>query len=277
MKLEIFDPPMCCATGICGNNVDPKLITFAADLEWLKTQGIDVVRHGLSFEPNEFVKNEDVKTTLQKEGNECLPIITMDNQLVYKGIYPSREQLAKTCNLAWKDEFAKEETGPVATEVCGPDCDCHKSALSNTAKKAIFILVILAMIAIVAVKVSPKAHAAGLAYSVINSFNEIKPEQKVAFVYIPTKDRKISNKTRFAILSAKQALEAKNIKVDLYALNPSSAEYESQAKKPAVVVIYKGKGRSTVTDNINTTRLLQAYMTASLSGGCGANCPCHKR
>lgn len=36
LKLEVFDPPMCCATGICGNNVDPKLITFASDLEWLK-------------------------------------------------------------------------------------------------------------------------------------------------------------------------------------------------------------------------------------------------
>ncbi|MFN8000751.1 MAG: arsenic metallochaperone ArsD family protein [Acidobacteriota bacterium] len=23
MKLEIFDPPMCCATGVCGTDVDP--------------------------------------------------------------------------------------------------------------------------------------------------------------------------------------------------------------------------------------------------------------
>lgn len=275
MKLEVFDPPMCCTTGICGNNVDPKLVTFASDLEWLKNQGIDVVRHGLSFEPNEFVKNEDVKTTLQKEGNDSLPIVVADNQLIYKGIYPSREQLAKTCNIVWKDEFATEETTKVEAEICGPDCDCHKSALSGKAKKLIFIAVILAMLAIIAFKLSPKAHSAELTYPVINSYSQVKPSQEVVFVYVPAKNGKISNKTHSAIQSTKQILEAKNIKVDLYTLNPSSADYLAQTA-PAVVVIYKGKDKKIVTGDINTTKLLQAYIATTLAGGCGANCPCHK-
>lgn len=280
LKLEVFDPPMCCATGICGNNVDPKLITFASDLEWLKKQGVDVVRYGLSFEPNEFVKNETVKNTLQKEGNDCLPIAIVDNQLVYKGIYPSREQLAKACSLTWKAEFATEETTKVEAEVCGPDCDCHKSALSNTAKKALFIIVILAMLAIIAFKLSPKAHSAEVNYPAISSYSQVKQSQEVAFVYIPSKNGKMSNKIKSAIQSAKQSLEAKNIKVDLYTLNTSSAastDYAAQAKTPAVTVIYKGKDRKTVTGDISATKLLQAYMAATLAGGCGANCPCHKK
>lgn len=276
LKLEIFDPPMCCATGICGNSVDPKLVTFASDLEWLKKHGIDVVRHGLSFEPNEFVKNEDVKTTLQKEGNDSLPIVVADNQLVYKGIYPSREQLAKACNLAWKAEFATEETTKVEAEVCGPDCDCHKSALSNTAKKVLFILVVLAMLAIIAFKMAPKAHSAEVAYPSISSYSQVKPSQEVAFVYVPAKNGKISSKTHSAILSAKKSLEARNINVELYTLNSSSADYSAQTA-PAVVVIYKGKDKKIVTGDINTTKLLQAYMAATLAGGCGANCPCHKK
>lgn len=276
LKLEVFDPPMCCATGICGNSVDPKLVTFASDLEWLKKQGIDVVRHGLSFEPAEFVKNEDVKTTLQKEGNDSLPIVVADNQLIYKGVYPSREQLAKTCNIAWKDEFATEETAKIEAEVCGPDCDCHKSALSNATKKALFIIVILAMLAIIAFKLSPKAHSAEIAYPSISSYSQIKPSQEVVFVYVPTKNGKISSKTQSAMVSAKQTLEAKNIKVDLYTLNTSSADYSAQTKTPAVVVIYKGKDKKTVSGDVNTTKLLQAYMAATLAGGCGANCPCHK-
>lgn len=275
LKLEVFDPPMCCATGICGNNVDPKLITFASDLEWLKKQGVDVIRYGLSFEPNEFVKNENVKTTLQKEGNDSLPIVVADNQLVYKGIYPSREQLAKTCNIAWKDEFATEETPKVEAEICGPDCDCHNSALSGKAKKLIFIAVILAMLAIIAFKMSPKAHSAETAYPSISSYSQIKPSQEVAFVYVPDKGGKISNKTKSAVLSAKKSLEAKNIKVDLYTLSPSSADYSAQTA-PSVVVIYKGKDKKTVTGDINTTKLLQAYIATTLAGGCGANCPCHK-
>lgn len=277
LKLEVFDPPMCCATGICGNNVDPKLITFASDLEWLKKQGIDVVRHGLSFEPAEFVKNEAVKTTLQKEGNDSLPIVISDNQLVYKGIYPSREQLAKVCNIAWKDEFATEKTTKIETEVCGPDCDCHKSALSDKTKKILFIVVILAMLAIIGIKIAPKAHSAEANYPVISSYSQVKPSQEVAFVYLPAKNGKMSNKVKSAIKSAKQSLEARNIKVDLYTLNTSSADYSAETKKPAVTVIYKGKDKKTVTGDINTTKLLQAYVAATLAGGCGANCPCHKK
>lgn len=277
LKLEVFDPPMCCATGICGNNVDPKLITFASDLEWLKKQGVDVVRYGLSFEPNEFVKNEDVKITLQKEGNDSLPIVISDNQLVYKGIYPNREQLAHACNIDWKTEFATEETTKIEAEVCGPDCDCHKSALSNTAKKILFILVVIAMLAIIGIKIAPKAHSAEANYPVISSYSQVKPSQEVAFIYIPAKNGKMSNKIQSAMQSAKQSLEARNIKVDLYTLNTSSADYSAQTKTPAVTVIYKGKDKKTVSGDINITKLLQAYMAATLAGGCGANCPCHKK
>lgn len=276
LKLEVFDPPMCCATGICGNSVDPKLVTFASDLEWLKKQGIDVIRHGLSFEPAEFVKSEAVKTTLQKEGNDSLPIIVADNQLVYKGIYPSREQLAKACNIIWKDEFATEETAKIEAEVCGPDCDCHKSALSNTAKKVLFIAVILVMLIIIAFKLSPKAHSAEIAYPSISSYSQIKPSQEVAFVYVPAKNGKISSKTQSAMLSAKKSLKARNINVELYTLNSSSVDYSAQTA-PAVVVIYKGKDKKVVTGDINTTKLLQAYIATTLAGGCGANCPCHKK
>ena len=276
LKLEVFDPPMCCATGICGNSVDPKLVTFASDLEWLKKQEIEVVRHGLSFEPNEFVKNEAVKSTLQSDGNDSLPIVVIDNEIVSKACYPTREKLAELCNV----KYDEQEFIPVQIEEssgCGPDCDCHKSALSNKAKKILFVAVILVMLAIIALKMSPKANSAEVTYPVISSYSQIKPSQEVVFVYIPAKNGKISNKTTSAILSAKQTLEKKNIKVDLYTLNSSSADYSAQTKTPAVTVIYKGKGKSTVSGDINTTRLLQAYMAATLSGGCGAGCPCHRK
>lgn len=276
LKLEVFDPPMCCATGICGNNVDPKLVTFASDLEWLKKQGIDVIRHGLSFEPAEFVKNEAVKNTLQSDGNDSLPIVVIDNKIVSKACYPSREKLAELCNV----KYDEKEVVPVQIEesnACGPDCDCHKSALSNTAKKILFILVVLAMLAIIVFKMSPKAHSAETAYPSISSYSQIKPSQEVVFVYVPAKSGKINNKTQSAMLSAKKSLEAKNIKVELYTLNSSSADYSAQTKTPAVTVIYKGKDKKTVSGDINATKLLQTYMAATLAGGCGANCPCHKR
>lgn len=123
-RLEVFDPPMCCATGICGSSVDPTLVTFASDLEWLKQQGVEVIRHGLSLEPAEFVKNENVKTILGKEGNGCLPIIIFNNKLVSKSCYPSREKLAEICKV----KFNEDEAPPVHREencCCGVDCDCR--------------------------------------------------------------------------------------------------------------------------------------------------------
>ena len=46
--LQVFDPAMCCSTGVCGPDVDPKLVQFAADLDWLKTQDVIIQRHSLS-------------------------------------------------------------------------------------------------------------------------------------------------------------------------------------------------------------------------------------
>ncbi|MFO1490674.1 MAG: arsenic metallochaperone ArsD family protein [Kiritimatiellia bacterium] len=38
--LEIFDPAMCCSTGVCGSLVDPALVRFAALLQQLQERGV---------------------------------------------------------------------------------------------------------------------------------------------------------------------------------------------------------------------------------------------
>ena len=38
-KLEVFEPVMCCLTGVCGVNVDPVLVQFNADLQALERSG----------------------------------------------------------------------------------------------------------------------------------------------------------------------------------------------------------------------------------------------
>lgn len=122
-KLEIFDPPMCCVSGICGEHPDFILVSFASDLEWLKAQGVEVVRHGLALEPTEFSKNEEVNQLLETEGSKCLPIILFDDKVVFKGDYVSRVNLADICNIPYSDEDAP----PIHREdncCCGLDCDC---------------------------------------------------------------------------------------------------------------------------------------------------------
>ncbi len=99
-KVEVFDPPMCCSTGVCGPEVDPVLVRFAADLQWLAKEGAQVERYTLSQQPQAFVANSLVKSLLETEGNECLPLILVNGQLASKGRYAAREDLARLSGLA---------------------------------------------------------------------------------------------------------------------------------------------------------------------------------
>ena len=105
-KLEVFDPPMCCSTGVCGPNVDPKLVRFAADLEWLKSRGIEINRTNLAQDPGAFVHNPTLKKALNSHGMKCLPLLVLDGEIITTGGYPSREELAGHTGVTF-------EPGPV--------------------------------------------------------------------------------------------------------------------------------------------------------------------
>ena len=90
---------MCCSTGVCGPSVDPALVSFAADLDWIKRLGVTVERYNLSQQPAAFVGNPVVKDMLSKEGNDCLPLIMVDGSVAFKGKYPTREMLAGFANI----------------------------------------------------------------------------------------------------------------------------------------------------------------------------------
>lgn len=97
--LEVFDPAMCCATGVCGAEVDPRLPQFAADLDWLTSQGVQVARYNLAQEPAAFVANATVRTLIARWGSSCLPLVLHDHKIVTRGRYPSRSELAAMAGL----------------------------------------------------------------------------------------------------------------------------------------------------------------------------------
>jgi len=92
-KVQVFDPPMCCSTGVCGPEVDPSLVRFAADLEWLRTKGVEVERFNLSQEPAAFVGNPAVAQAM-RGGDGALPLLLVDGKIAAQGRYPAREALA---------------------------------------------------------------------------------------------------------------------------------------------------------------------------------------
>ncbi len=95
VRVDVYDPAMCCSTGVCGPEVDPVLVAFAADLEWLAGQGVTVARHNLAQEPAAFVASTLVNQALADNGVECLPVVLVDGRLLTMGAYPSRDQLAR--------------------------------------------------------------------------------------------------------------------------------------------------------------------------------------
>jgi hypothetical protein len=98
--LRIFDPPMCCSTGVCGPTVDPELVRFAQDVAWLKHHGVDIERYNLAQEPAAFVKNPAVLELLNAEDTACLPVVMAGDEVVSTRVYPSREELAAFANPA---------------------------------------------------------------------------------------------------------------------------------------------------------------------------------
>jgi AhpD family alkylhydroperoxidase len=98
-KVQVFDPPMCCSTGVCGPDVDPALVRFAADLEWLRSNGVEVERHNLSQDPAAFVGNAVVAQAIRGR-DDGLPLFLVDGKIAAQGSYPSREVLAELAGVA---------------------------------------------------------------------------------------------------------------------------------------------------------------------------------
>lgn len=97
--IQIFDPAMCCSSGVCGVDVDQNLVTFAADVDWAKQNGAQIERFNLSQQPMAFAENAVVKGLLERTGQTVLPVTLVDGQLALAGRYPSRDDLARWAGI----------------------------------------------------------------------------------------------------------------------------------------------------------------------------------
>lgn len=94
-KIQVFDPALCCSSGVCGVEVDQKLVSFAADLDWARQNGALIERFNLAQQPLAFAENAVVKGLLERTGQDALPVILVDGELALAGRYPSRDELTR--------------------------------------------------------------------------------------------------------------------------------------------------------------------------------------
>ncbi|OEC40696.1 arsenite efflux transporter metallochaperone ArsD [Aeromonas sp. DNP9] len=97
--IQVFDPALCCSSGVCGAEVDQALVTFAGDAEWIKQQGASLFRFNLAQQPLVFAETPAVASFLELSGEEGLPVTLVDGQVVLTGRYPSRAELIRYAGL----------------------------------------------------------------------------------------------------------------------------------------------------------------------------------
>lgn len=106
--IQIYDPALCCNSGVCGAELDQALVTAAADIDWAKQQGAVIERFNLAQQPLAFAENDIVKAFLVRSGAEALPVTLLNGEIALAGRYPTRAELARFFDL----DLAETATQP---------------------------------------------------------------------------------------------------------------------------------------------------------------------
>ena len=107
--IEIFDPAMCCSTGVCGPSVDPELLRVATVVSSLTRRGALIRRHNLASEPQDFVANAIIAAILEKEGADALPITLTDGVAAKRGVYPTNDEFSLWTGMSLEPETPESE------------------------------------------------------------------------------------------------------------------------------------------------------------------------
>jgi hypothetical protein len=107
-KLFVYDPAMCCPSGMCGVSIDEETIRIATVLHAFKKHGVEVKRYNLTSNPMEFITQSRVNKAINEQGVDCLPIIVLNDEIVLSGRYPTNQELCHWVGLN-EDVIPKRE------------------------------------------------------------------------------------------------------------------------------------------------------------------------
>ncbi len=121
--MSIYEPAMCCPTGLCGVGVDPELLRVSTVLNTLKKKGVEVGRFNLASAPQEFVNNKAISEFISVNGVDELPAIVVDGKIVITGRYPTNEEFESLLGVSTDSPFDKLKTAKVTVKKPG-GCGC---------------------------------------------------------------------------------------------------------------------------------------------------------
>lgn len=99
-KMFIYEPALCCATGVCGVNVDPELLRISTVADNLKKNGVTLQRYNLKDFPQEFIDNAEINKLLNEQGVDALPATVIDGEIVKTKAYPTNGEIVMWLNIS---------------------------------------------------------------------------------------------------------------------------------------------------------------------------------
>lgn len=96
--VEIFDPPMCCPTGMCGPTIDQTLLDVSEMIANLQSNGYQVERYQMSTHPGAFTGNAEIMKLIREKQMAALPIVVVRGKVIAEGNYPKLNEIQKNLN-----------------------------------------------------------------------------------------------------------------------------------------------------------------------------------
>ncbi len=121
-NIRVYDPAVCCSTGVCSPDADAAIAQFTAALDKAKKSGVAIDRFTLAHQPGEYVKNTTVKGLLDSEGIDCLPLVFVGDEIISKGDYPATPALFEKLGIEGSVEAASAEDCCTPAEKASTGC-----------------------------------------------------------------------------------------------------------------------------------------------------------
>lgn len=102
VDVEIFDPPMCCSTGLCGPTIDQTLLDVNEMVLQLQKEGINIARYQMTTHPGAFINNAEVMRLVREKQMDALPITVVRGSVIKFGSYPRLPEISASLTGAGK-------------------------------------------------------------------------------------------------------------------------------------------------------------------------------
>lgn len=98
--MYIYEPALCCESGVCGVSVDPELLRISTVVNTLKNKGVTIGRYNLKSAPQEFVNSAEINKLIMDSGVDVLPATLVDGLIVKTKAYPSNEEIVTMLGIS---------------------------------------------------------------------------------------------------------------------------------------------------------------------------------